>query len=137
MQPGFWGFFHDGHIRKIEGHVPGDLVVRVGVLYLREMFPGVGAGFTVHLLGCTLFEFQEYDEAPTSDLREIESREPELLYVEPSDPVSIDCATGRLTLRYELARVFLDSGESITYEDLQAASTRYWEEWKRSWQERS
>lgn len=137
MDPESWGIFHDGHIEKIEGRIPGDVRLHVSVLYLRQMFPGNGRGFVVRLQGCTLCEYQEYDEEPIQDLQGIERKEPELLYVQSTVPVTIDCAMGTLRLDYQAASITLDTGEPVTDGELEAACKRYWEDWESRAKERS
>lgn len=39
MNPNSWGIFHDGGLDKVEGKIPGDLNLHIGILYLRQMFP--------------------------------------------------------------------------------------------------
>lgn len=130
MNPDFWGIFHDGHIWKFEGKVPGEVTVHVNVLYLRQMFPGSGDGFRVVLSGCEFIEYREYDEAPTRDLLKIQEREPEILYVDSTEPVILDCVMGALELRYASATTFLDSGEPVSYDELAAGCKAYWDAWQ-------
>lgn len=126
-----WGIFHDGYISKIEGEVPGDLKVFVNILYLREMFHGDGEGFVITLSNCSKFEYQEYDEQPTDNLKEIESLEPEVLYVQSQDPLVLDCSAGTLRLNYDSASIEIDSGMPVTDEELSKECDNYWEGWKK------
>jgi hypothetical protein len=130
MQRDFWGIFHDGTITRIRGSVPGDVILHIEIEYLRKMFNGEGAGFDVHLSGCTKLEYAAYDEEPTSDIRAIEEREPEILYVNETEPDTVlDCAIGLFTISYVDAQVFLCSGEPVTYEELGRAAKKYWDDW--------
>ncbi|MDX1993996.1 MAG: hypothetical protein SF029_16545 [bacterium] len=62
MDPDLWSVLHDGSILDIQGQVPGDLVVKFQILYLREMWPNVsGEHIYLHLKNCTLFEWKVYD----------------------------------------------------------------------------
>jgi hypothetical protein len=130
MKRDFWGFFHDGSIVRISGSVPGNVVVEIEIEYLRQMFEGSGDGFNVNLTACTKIEFSAYGEAPTSDMQEIANSEPEILYVNETEPeVILDCAIGLLVLNYADARVSLDSGRPVTYEELEHATKKYWNDW--------
>ena len=131
MNPDFWGIFHDGHIWKIEGDISRDITLHISVLYLREMFSGEGAGFKVYLSNCELVEYTEYGEEPTQELNTIAERRPEILYVNSTNPIILDCTMGTLKLRYYSASVFLDSGEPVSYDALVSACTGYWEVLKR------
>lgn len=127
MKRDFWRFFHDGVIDRISGSVPGNVVVEIEIEYLRQMFEGDGNSFNVNLTVCTKIEYSVYDGAPISDMQEIVSNEPEILYVNETEPeVILDCAIGRLVLNYADARVSLDSGQQVTYEELEQATKKYW-----------
>jgi hypothetical protein len=126
MDVRLWNLLHDGHINRIEGSLPGDLRLEVSVLYLRQMLPGEGEGFFVLLSKCSRFEYVPWDEQPIEDLRAIEALSPELLSAEPGDPIEVCCSGGMLRLRYEAARVELDSGEPIDIDSLENAAVRYW-----------
>lgn len=126
MDVRIWNLLHDGGIDVIEGLVPGDLRLQVGLLYLRQMLPGDGEGFIVQLLNCTHFEYTPWDMSGTCDLRAIEAACPEVLSAESGDPVTVCCAGGMLRLRYEAVKVQLDSGEPIDLDVLQDAAERYW-----------
>lgn len=133
----FWRMFHDGGIERISGDVPGVVDLHIGINYLRAMFDGEGSGFVVTLAGCTTFEFTEYGEESShlprvTDLSEIEGRELEILSVEAGNPLQIVCTAGQLALAYEQARVSLDSGAAVTFEQLSEATDRYWSKWAQS-----
>jgi hypothetical protein len=131
MNPDTWEVFHDGIISKIEGSMPGDLSIHIEITYLREMFPGEGKGFIVTLKNCSSFEYEEYlvegrVEIPIKDMVIIAQKKPILLYVDCTDPVVIDCAIGTLRIEYMTAESSLDSGESVSDEQLIEASKSYW-----------
>ena len=127
-----WRFFHDGAIEQIKGEVPGSIVLKIGISYLRRMFSSEGDGFFVRLGGCTRFDFAKYDGNSyfpvISTLLDIEAEEPERLSVRLTDPLVIVCESGLLTLAYEDIEITLDSGESLTIEQLAEASKTYWRE---------
>jgi hypothetical protein len=129
MNPKLWNLLHDGSLEKINGSVPGDLSLNISISYLRNRFSGEGAGFTIVLLKCTEFSFQPYDQQPLTDLASIAVRSPEILSAVVSDPLSICCVEGTLFLRYESARIQLDTGDDVSLDALESASTAYWTEW--------
>jgi len=124
-----WNLLHDGSIEHIEGDVPGDISLHVSIQYLRDRFPGEGEGFVVRLVECSRFAFQPYDEPEVTDLAAIVALEPEILSAEPSDPLEICCTLGTLILRYRTFALSLESGETVTLAELDAASESYWQEW--------
>ena len=129
MDSSLWNLLHDGSIERVDGAVPGDISLHVSIPYLRSRFPGDGTGFIVHLLGCTRFVFQPYDEPEMSDLAAICAVEPEILSTEPGDPLEICCVMGTLSVRYKSCALRVDSGTSITLSELDAASETYWQDW--------
>ncbi|MDT8991532.1 hypothetical protein RQP54_11735 [Curvibacter sp. APW13] len=135
MNPDVWNLFHDGTISNLSGDIPGDVWVLIEIGYLRAMFPGHGNGFSVLLRACSTLEFEEYDKQPISEFTQIVEREPEILACEPVGPtLEITCTLGTIRIVYAEEQVFLEDGTLISPEELAAASARYWEEWKRSWQ---
>ena len=131
MDPDLWNIFHDGSIETIVGSVPGIVRLSVAIVYLREMLPGEGTGFKVVLSGCTEFSHAEFDRPSITDLSAIAALEPEILSAESSSPLKITCGTGTLTLQYQTASVYLDSGAPVTMEELGAACNAYWDAWSK------
>ena len=138
--------FHDGTVVQLDGRVPGDLVLRIEIPYLREMFGEGGDAFDVHLEDCSQVEYAEYGEPPATDLRHIAARQPEILSVastpspvssppiavEPAHEVGLvlNCAMGTLTLAYRRLRISLDTGEAVAHDRLVAAAAHYWRRWQ-------
>ena len=133
MTPSTWGVFHDGVIKRVEGTVPGTLVLSLEIRYLRAMFQGEGTSFSVRLDECTKLRYNEYDESPTTDLNKIQEREPEVLYVTSEQPLVLDCVMGTLELAYGHMSVALDNGTQVSEQELVDACELYW----KRWQERS
>jgi hypothetical protein len=132
MKADVWGYFHDGTIERIEELGPGELILSLSALYLREMFPGTGSSFILSLSKCNLFQYQAYEQPPTQDIGEIEEQQLELLYIVSTDPLVLGCSTGTLTISYQQLSLTLDTGEPIDLEQLQEASKKYWEQWQKS-----
>jgi hypothetical protein len=131
MKPDFWRFLHDGEVTQLRGQVPGTVWMFVEIQYLRAEFPGEGVGFEVALDGCTQFEYQEWDAEPIASLVRILEKRPSFVHVESLQPLELTCVTGMLRLRYSNATVATDSGWQLRYEDLEAGSEAYWEEWRK------
>lgn len=128
MKAEFWGHLHDGGIEAITGAVPGVISVEISIQYLREQFPGKGVGFRIELANCCRFEYQEYDSVPITDIEAIVALEPEIFgFREGPQPVVVNCIMGTLTMSYEAASIYLDSGEEVSFDELAAASRAYWD----------
>lgn len=130
MTPSTWGVFHDGVINRIEGAVPGTVLLSMEIGYLRAMFPGEGTSFSIRLDECAALKYHEYDEAPTTDLNEIQRREPEVLYVTSERPLVLDCLMGTLELTDAQMSVALDNGTQVSEQELVQACELYWKRWQ-------
>ena len=125
-----WGYLHDGCIEQIDGSVPGELTVHVSIGYLRARFPSQGTGFVLRLAGCTLFEYEQYDEPVCGDLQRIVQYEPAFVSLKSDEPTIVQCSMGVLRMDYSALSICLDTGEPVTLADLHGACTGYWAEWK-------
>lgn len=125
-----WNYLHDGAICQISGSIPGNVVVRVEIDYLRRRFAEPGDAFDITLYGCTRFEFEPCDAPPISDFAELSRRELEILSVESEAPVRVHCVGGVLTAEYANIAPHLDTGAALTMQQLIDASEAYWDEWE-------
>lgn len=128
-----WNVLHDGIIESISGTVPGEVQLRVGITYLRELFEDPGESVLITLHDCTRVSFKDCDTSETiSDLAAISALELEILSTEVDDqlfcsyggPRDFPCGT----LAFEAAgfSLALDTGRPIELEDLFAVATTYW-----------
>ncbi len=124
------GVFHDGSIVEIIGDLP-NITFRIEIEYLRNMFSSNGNSFLAHITGCEYIEFYGWEnEAKTTNLKEIQALELEILSVEEKGNLAhVICTTGELDILYKTLIFELDSGESVTYTELTSACSKYWEHW--------
>ena len=96
------------------------------------MFPSEGSSFWAKLTDCTFFEFLNWDtDERTSDLSIIEKEEPEILSVEQKKDIAhIVCSTGELDIKYSNLEFKLDNGTPVSYEELNHACNKYWDDWE-------
>ena len=128
-----WGIFHDGYIMGAKGELP-NLSLRVEIEYLRNMFSGDGDSFWIHLKGCTHFEYINWENNKKRETKidEIIKLEPEILYVSQIDKMThIDCAFGELELIYDWISFEIDTGETVSIEELGKACDTYWNEFEK------
>jgi hypothetical protein len=131
--PTIWEVLHDGSIVTASGTVPGKVLLDVSIDYLRERFSDSGKTIRLTLIGCTRFAYRDFNagEEFVTDLSAIAAMEPEVLNAETRDGLSIiDCAGGILEVAAADALIALDSGRSITLQELLDVSEAYWTEWK-------
>ncbi len=128
--PAIWNMLHDGGITAIQGSVPGAIRFDVAIDYLRERFPDPGDTIQVTLSGCTRFAYRDFENAEfTTDLSAIAAMEPELLSAKMRGNVcEVVCAEGILEVVAIDGSLALDSGRSITLEELNDVSKAYWTE---------
>ena len=131
MNPDAWGCFHDGEIIAADGLVPGQVTLTMRITYLRRMFPQEGDYFLITLDDCTHIQFAPFQDPVTTELAEIARHEPMVLYVREQTPLKLDCANGVFEANYGAMSVALDSGQSVSEDELEAASRRYWDDWER------
>jgi hypothetical protein len=131
MDYAIWNTLHDGSIDSIDGVVPGDVHVCVGIAYLTKMLPTAADYVVVHLRGCRQFEYRPFDEAVVSELPEIAAADVEVLSGEEvCGSVSVVCVAGYLKLAYDRVDLSLVEGRVITQAELEGAADRYWTKWE-------
>ena len=127
-----WNVLHDGSIDSIAGTVPGDIEMRVGILYLREMFSNDGEAIIVRLANCTKLAMKIWeDDVVTDDHDRIVSTDSEILSTQSEDvPVHIITTLGELDIDFEAFSLSLDNGRQITFEELCDVCENYWNRWE-------
>ncbi len=130
MNPDVWGVFHDGTIEALSRPAPGVVQVRVSILYLREMFPEAGDCFLVTLHGCSRFRYRLFEGESTENLSQIALAAPEILYVNQRPELVLLCTCGELEITYDSMAVALDTGETVSEDQLVQAAQRYWDGWE-------
>jgi len=128
--PAIWNVLHDGGIIAIQGAVPGTVRLDVAVAYLRERFSDPGDTIQVTLTGCTRFAYREFEIGEfTTDLSAIAAMEPELLSAKMlGNLCEVVCVAGVLEVIAVEGSLALDSGRSITLQELIDVSKAYWTE---------
>ncbi|KFN50549.1 hypothetical protein P873_06270 [Arenimonas composti TR7-09 = DSM 18010] len=81
------------------------------------------------LAECTSFRYEPYEGAASSTLEDIARREIEILSLESSHPIIVNCVMGTLFLEYTSVSLALDSGEPVSVQELLQASAAYWDDW--------
>jgi hypothetical protein len=125
-----WNLLHDGTIARAVGTVPGDVQLSISINYLRCRFPDVGEYVVLTLHECTCLAYDP-DDPPGSltDLQAIATAKPEILKAEDwTDPNKVYCVSGTLRVFASAFSLGLDTGRSITFEELAGVSEAYWRE---------
>jgi hypothetical protein len=130
MNSDFWDILHDGFIEAISGHVPGDVVLTIGIEYLCEQLPTAGATIKATLLGCRLLEYTPFDESTVTDIQRIAEHEVEVLSATAeADRITVHCANGSLDVAYDAVKVRTIEGNSVSQTELEAAANRSVAQW--------
>jgi hypothetical protein len=130
MNAAIWNHLHDGVIESIEGVVPGDLRLAIGIEYLCGRLPTSANHLVVRLRGCTLLEFVPFGAVATVDRSSIVDAEVEILSASwAADAIEVMCSAGVLRVRYEREDVELVEGVSVSPVELQLAAEGYWIAW--------
>ncbi len=124
-----WRSLHDGELLHAEGHVPGELSLRIAAPYLRDAFQPPGEAFVLRLGDCTRLQLVRDDGEVLDDPAMICGRAPVLLSIASDSPLAIYTTAGLLRLEYATLAMALDTGQPVSPEDLDAASGEYWTAW--------
>jgi hypothetical protein len=128
MNADFWNVLHDGRIVRVCGAVPGEVQLAIDIGYLRERFAAPGDCILVTLHDCTAFSYEHWDsDAVSTDFASILSVEPAILSAD--EPGTVFCNSGTLRVHASGFSLALDSGCSITLDELLAVAEAYWTEW--------
>lgn len=128
-----WNLLHDGEITVV-GVEGTDLVLFVDIPYLRERLRPLGDSFRLVLKGFRGCSVLNLDGRITStDVQSgISKRGLCILWVaEDKRPVTITTNQGFLTLDYDSAVVYLDTGELVSVEEIDRVATAYWDEFEK------
>ena len=130
-----WNTLHDGALVEIQGDVPGDLRVKVEIEYLANKLSGQKSNIWVNLKNCSLFEYERQlskDETQTyQGPQELKDISPSLMALscdEEKDYLIIWDICGLIKTKYDAAELFLETGEPLTFEELDNVSKEYWED---------
>ena len=129
--PSIWNVLHDGAVERIVGSVPGDVRVYVGVEYLRERFADDGDGIVVCLSDCTAFSHRLYDaDDVVTDLPAIANESVTILSAKMHGSMCrVFTDSGILDMKCQGGSVALDSGRTISLDELISVAEAYWDEW--------
>ena len=131
MDHAVWNTLHDGSIESVGGAVPGDVHVRVEIVYLCGKLPTAASHVIIHLRSCRQFEYHPWAADPVTDLAAIVLADLEILSAEEvNGAVSVACGSGFLQLAYDRVDIALAEGQLISQTELEAAAERYWTEWE-------
>ena len=127
-----WNVFHDGELSSLEGNVPGDVTIRIGIEYLRHMFSGEGEDIFMTLHSCSKISMEIWEsDLVTDDFGKIAEIGSEILSTDSEDiPVRVITTLGTLHADFESFSLRLDDGREITYDQLCDACQKYWDRWE-------
>jgi hypothetical protein len=124
-----WNTLHDGHITALAREAPDTVVMSVAIPYLRNRISPPGDSFCLRLRGVRRVEFAGFGAPDSNDLEEIARYERWILSTDSEImPVKVATPEGFLVLDFESVDISLDSGEPISYEQLDRVSEEYWGE---------
>ena len=108
------------------------LVMFVSIPYLRERIAPLGDSFVLRLSGFRHIELADSDgKKKDSELADISKSGIEILSAESEAmPVKISTTSGYLTLDFDRIEIALDTGREVSYEEIDQASSDYWQEWE-------
>ena len=135
MRPEIWNVLHDGTIAGVSGRVPGEVRIEIEADYLRTRFVDPGVRFVITLQDCRTFAFQQWSSAENlvTDLQEIAALRLWILSADVAEDYCVVHCTqgdkgGTLKVSARDASLALDSGRTLTLEEILSAADAYWAE---------
>jgi hypothetical protein len=127
---GIWNVFHDGDITIMQREASNVVIMFVCIPYLRRRIQPLGDSFRLRLGGFRSMRFENGIGDSSTELSYVEGYE--ILSTESHTmPVNINLAEGTLNLDFESLEISLDTGQSISYEEVCQACEDYWDEWEK------
>ncbi|MGP0566961.1 MULTISPECIES: hypothetical protein [unclassified Nitrospina] len=122
MKSGVWDLFHDGSIASIDGGVPGDLLLKIEIKWLKQLFSKENDWIWLELRNCKLFEFKPEDQSHY--LQNISTIQKQDLWIEDCEEsgegLTVYCHGGILRTRYGNHIVYLEEGQVISEETIRS-----------------
>jgi hypothetical protein len=128
-----WNTLHDGKLTALTREEPDTVMMSITIPYLRKRISPGGDSFCLRLHGVRRIQFAGFGASYTDDYEEIASYSLWILSTD-SDlmPVRIATAEGFLVLDFDSLHISLDTGQPISYEQLDRVSEEYWDEFSRA-----
>jgi hypothetical protein len=131
MNENLWVYLHDGILTAFEWGAPGEVHITVRVPHLQHMWAEGGHAVHVTLYGCETLRWDSYDTPPqetTTDMEAVEVAAPAILQVQwgEGDDLVLNTECGDLHMQYDFAELKLDTGYTLTIDDLRSKSEAYW-----------
>ena len=125
-----WNLLHDGEITALS-EIAESLTMFVSIPYLRRRLNPLGDSFVLRLSGVKTFAACNFDGKLETLGEQLEVGSLEILGTESKAmPVVIDTTMGKLTCSFEELNIELDSGDPITFEEIDRVALEYWDEWE-------
>src|SRR4051794_40981056 len=118
-----WNTVHDGELTALVREQPDIVVMSVAIPYLRKRILPLGDSFCLRLRGLRRVEFAGFGAAVIDDYEQIASYNLWILSTDSDAmPVRIATTEGFLVLDFDSLDISLDTGQSISYEQLDRIS---------------
>jgi hypothetical protein len=123
-----WNVLHDGEITVMHREAPNVVIMLVSIPYVRRRIQPLGDSFRLRLGGFRGIAFS-YDSGQDTftELAYIEGYEI-LDILSDTMPAMIQLREGKLMLDFDSLDITLDSGQSVTYEEVRRVAQDYWDE---------
>src|SRR5947209_16962422 len=123
-----WNVLHDGEITIMHRESADVVVMFVSIPYVRRRIQPLGDSLRLRLGGFRGMAFSyDIDQKTFTELDYIEGFEI-LNSLSDTMPAMIQLAEGKLMLDFHSLDITLDSGQSVTYEQVRRVAQDYWDE---------
>jgi hypothetical protein len=127
---GIWNVLHDGDITIAQREASDAVIMFVCIPYLRRRIQPLGDSFRLRLSGFRSMRFDNGIGDSSTEPSYVEGYE--ILSTDSrAMPVKVQLAEGALTLDFDSLEISLDTGQTISYEEVCRACEEYWDEWEK------
>jgi hypothetical protein len=128
-----WNVLHDGEITVIALEKPETLVMFVDIPYVRQRIGPLGDSFRLELRGFRSIQFANDIGDSSREIADI-ARKRLIIISKRSEtmPLQVEVAQGTLTLDFDSVRISLDTGQPISFGEVDRLSADYWTEWRKN-----
>jgi len=127
-----WNILHDGVLTVFPSENEALLTIFVHIPYLRKRIEPIGVCFVLKLSGVKSYKFFDFDGKEEELNESLNAMGIEILSassIGAAMPVEIQTSLGTIVFEYENIGLYLESGNEVSFEAIEKASTEYWQEW--------
>ncbi|MFG6463708.1 hypothetical protein ACG04Q_19190 [Roseateles sp. DXS20W] len=125
-----WNVLHDGEITAVS-RSGSAVTFFVSIGYLRRRFAPPGGCFALSLGEVSELHFHDFDGEVQTLEQQFETGRLDILGTESQRlPIVVDTSMGSMTLSFERFDLSLDTGQLVSFAEIDQVSDEYWRDWE-------